>query len=120
MSRRLVSVLPTDSKLDVAAREEQHAVVVEVDRGSTSAKQAHAGRVWLVRLRRGNQAVILNAGLSHVSAEHLARELTCILRQPHTTFHGGKETMAQRVMLINDLDGSEGAETIRYSVDGEV
>src|SRR3712207_4440363 len=27
--------------------------------------------------------------------------------------------MAQRVMLIDDLDGSEGAETIRYSVDGQ-
>jgi hypothetical protein len=27
--------------------------------------------------------------------------------------------MAQRVMLIDDLDGSEGAETIKYSVDGQ-
>jgi hypothetical protein len=27
--------------------------------------------------------------------------------------------MAQKVMLIDDLDGSEGAETIRYSVDGQ-
>ena len=27
--------------------------------------------------------------------------------------------MAQKVMLIDDLDGSEGAETIRYSVDGK-
>src|SRR4051794_31531762 len=26
--------------------------------------------------------------------------------------------MAQRVMLIDDLEGSEGAETIRYTVDG--
>ena len=27
--------------------------------------------------------------------------------------------MAQKVMLIDDLDGSEGAETIMYSVDGK-
>ncbi len=27
--------------------------------------------------------------------------------------------MSQKVMLIDDLDGSEGAETIRYSVDGQ-
>ncbi len=27
--------------------------------------------------------------------------------------------MAQKVMLIDDLDGSEGAETIKYSVDGQ-
>ena len=27
--------------------------------------------------------------------------------------------MAQKVMLIDDLDESEGAETIRYSVDGQ-
>jgi hypothetical protein len=27
--------------------------------------------------------------------------------------------MAQKAMLIDDLDGSEGAETIRYSVDGQ-
>ena len=27
--------------------------------------------------------------------------------------------MAQRVVLIDDLDGSEGAETIRYTVDGQ-
>jgi hypothetical protein len=27
--------------------------------------------------------------------------------------------MAQKVMLIDDLDGSEGAETITYTVDGQ-
>jgi hypothetical protein len=27
--------------------------------------------------------------------------------------------MAQRVILVDDLDGSEGAETLRYSVDGQ-
>jgi hypothetical protein len=36
-----------------------------------------------------------------------------------TKFLTREETMAQKVMLIDDLDGSEGAETIRYSIDGQ-
>jgi hypothetical protein len=31
----------------------------------------------------------------------------------------GRKPMAQKVMLIDDLDGSEGVETITYSVDGQ-
>src|SRR4051794_23489053 len=36
-----------------------------------------------------------------------------------TKFYPGRKPMAQKVMLIDDLDGSEGAETITYSVDGQ-
>jgi hypothetical protein len=36
-----------------------------------------------------------------------------------TNFHPGRKPMAQKVMLIDDLDGSEGAETITYTVDGQ-
>jgi hypothetical protein len=36
-----------------------------------------------------------------------------------TKFLTREETMAQKVMLIDDLDGSEGAETINYTVDGQ-
>jgi hypothetical protein len=36
-----------------------------------------------------------------------------------TKFRPGRKPMAQKVMLIDDLDGSEGAETIKYSVDGQ-
>src|SRR4051812_1748789 len=36
-----------------------------------------------------------------------------------TDTYPGRKPMAQKVMLIDDLDGSEGAETIRYSVDGQ-
>jgi hypothetical protein len=36
-----------------------------------------------------------------------------------TDFGPGRKLMAQKVMLIDDLDGSEGAETIKYSVDGQ-
>src|SRR3954449_13274410 len=36
-----------------------------------------------------------------------------------TKFLPGRKPMAKKVMLIDDLDGSEGAETIKYSVDGQ-
>jgi hypothetical protein len=36
-----------------------------------------------------------------------------------TQFPIREETMAQKVMLIDDLDGSDGAETIRYTIDGQ-
>src|SRR5829696_301068 len=71
--RRLVQhVPPTDSGLHTPQLSLQETVAVEVDHGSTSAKQAPCGRVWFVRIRRGNQAVIVNTGMSRVSAEHLA------------------------------------------------
>jgi hypothetical protein len=36
-----------------------------------------------------------------------------------TNFHPARKPMAQKVMLIDDLDGSEGAETITYTLDGQ-
>jgi hypothetical protein len=36
-----------------------------------------------------------------------------------TAFYPGRKPMAQKVMLIDDLDGSEGAETITYTLDGQ-
>jgi hypothetical protein len=54
-------------------------LTVEVDHGSTSAKQRPAGRIWLVRLRRGDRAVIIAAGLGRPSADHLARQITQLL-----------------------------------------
>jgi hypothetical protein len=95
------------------------ALLVEVDRGSTSAKQQPAGKVWLVRLRRDGNSVIVNSGLTRTSAEYLANQLRCILTDNPGGLDGGNPAMAQRVMLIDDLDGSEGAETITYSVDGQ-
>ena len=54
-------------------------LTVEVDHGSTSAKQRPAGRVWLVRLRRGDRAVIIAAGLGRPSADHLAHQITQLI-----------------------------------------
>jgi hypothetical protein len=52
---------------------------VEIDHGSTSAKQRPAGRVWLVRLRRGDRTVIIATGLGRPSADHLAHQITQLL-----------------------------------------
>jgi hypothetical protein len=54
-------------------------VTVEIDHGSTSAKGRPAGRVWMVRLRRGERSVIVTSGLGRTSADHLARQLTQLL-----------------------------------------
>jgi hypothetical protein len=48
---------------------------VAVEHGSTSAKNRPTGRVWLVRLRRGDRAVIVVAGLGRASADHLAHQI---------------------------------------------
>ena len=56
-----------------------HPLNVEIDHGSTSAKQRPAGRVWLVRLRRGDRTVIIATGLGRPSADHLAHQITQLL-----------------------------------------
>jgi hypothetical protein len=50
-----------------------------VDLGSTSSKGRTEGRVWLVRLRRGNESVIIAIGLSRMRADALAERITKLL-----------------------------------------
>ena len=70
-------------------RRDPHApITVEVDHGSTSAKQRPAGRVWLVRLRRADRAVIVATGLGRPSAEHLAHQINQLLH-PVPLANGG-------------------------------
>ncbi len=59
-------------------------ILVEVDHGSLTAEGRPAGRVWLVRLRRGPQAVTVASGLGRTTADHLARQITTVLN-PSTT-----------------------------------
>ena len=54
-------------------------IVAEVDLGSTSSKGRTEGRVWLVRLRRGNESVIIAIGLSRMRADALAERITKLL-----------------------------------------
>lgn len=63
-------------------------VTVEVDHGSTSAKARPTGRVWMVRLRRGQRSVIVATGLGRPSADQLARQLAELLG-PAPTYQGG-------------------------------
>ena len=70
------------------SRRADEPVTVEVDHGSTSAKGRPAGRVWMVRLRRGERSVIVATGLGWPSADHLARQLTQLL-SPAPTPKGG-------------------------------
>ena len=51
------------------------AISVEVDHGSTSAKGRPPGKAWLVRLRRGDDEVIVAIGLTNVGAERLAERI---------------------------------------------
>jgi hypothetical protein len=51
------------------------AVSVEVDHGSTSSKGRPAGKAWLVRLRRGDEVVIVAVGLTNATAERLAERI---------------------------------------------
>jgi hypothetical protein len=50
-----------------------------VDLGSTSSKGRTQGQVWLVRLRRGNESVIIAIGLSRMRADALAERITKLL-----------------------------------------
>ena len=57
-------------------------VHVEVDHGSTSSRGRPAGQVWLIRLHRGHQQVIIATGLGRPSADHLAAQIDHILNPP--------------------------------------
>ena len=54
-------------------------VVVEVDHEPTPDDERPAGRIWIVRLRRGDQCVVIAAELGRPSAEHLAGQLNALL-----------------------------------------
>ena len=60
-------------------RRQRGPIVVEVDLGSTSSKGRTQGRVWLVRLRRDNESVIIAIGLSRMQADALAERITSLL-----------------------------------------
>jgi hypothetical protein len=54
-------------------------VVVEVDHEPTPDDERPTGRIWLVRLRRADQTVVIAAELGRPSADHLADQLNDIL-----------------------------------------
>jgi hypothetical protein len=56
-------------------RGQRGAISVEVDHASTSSKGRPAGKTWLVRLRRGDEVVIVPIGLTNATAERLAERI---------------------------------------------
>jgi hypothetical protein len=54
-------------------------VIVEVDHEPTPDNERPTGRVWLVRLRRGTQGVVIAAELGKPSADLLAGQLNELL-----------------------------------------
>jgi len=54
-------------------------VTVEVDYGSASSRDRPAGEAWMVRLRRGEQSVIVAIGLRRHGADRLAEQITDLL-----------------------------------------
>ena len=65
-------------------------ITVEIDTGSASARGRPPDRIWLVRLRRANRAVITTIGLSRTGAERLAEQITDILNPPEETLDVNK------------------------------
>jgi len=60
----------------------RHRLIVEIDHGSTSSRNRPAGQVWLIRLRRGHQQVIIATGLGRPSADYLATQIHNIINMP--------------------------------------
>jgi len=54
-------------------------LLVDVDHGSTSSKNRPSGRVWMIRLRRGNRSVILTTGLGRASADTLPDQIRAVI-----------------------------------------
>ena len=55
-------------------------LTVEIDTGSASSRGRPPDHAWMIRLRRGDQSVIVTIGLSRIAAEHLADHIAEIVQ----------------------------------------
>ena len=55
-------------------------ITVEIDTGSASSRGRPPDHHWMIRLRRGDQSVIVTIGLSRIAAEHLADHIAEIVQ----------------------------------------
>ena len=55
-------------------------LTVEIDTGSASSRGRPPDRHWMIRLRRGDQSVIVTVGLSRTAAQHLADHIAEIVQ----------------------------------------
>ena len=65
-----------------AKRAKDTPITVELDYGSASSRGRPAGAAWMVRLRRGDKAVIVAIGLRRAAADRLAEQLTDLVATP--------------------------------------
>ncbi len=65
-----------------AKRAKDAPTTVEVDCGSATSRGRPAGAAWMVRLRRGEKAVIVAIGRSRAAAGRLADQLTELVATP--------------------------------------
>ena len=57
----------------------QQPLIVEIDTGSASTRGRPPDHHWMIRLRRGDQSVIVNVGLTRIAAEYLADHIAEII-----------------------------------------
>ena len=62
-----------------SCRADAGAATAEVDTGSASSRGRPPERIWMVRLRRGDNSVIVAIGLHRFAAEHLAARIHEVL-----------------------------------------
>jgi hypothetical protein len=62
-------------------------ITIEIDTGSASSRGRTPERSWLVRIRRGDNSVIIAIGLRHHAATRLAEQLTNLLTTTTTEAH---------------------------------
>ena len=74
--RRRIYCSPRCRRISVARRT---ALRVEVDHDGDADNGRPTGRVWFVRMRRGNAAVVVAAELGRPSADHLADQIAQLI-----------------------------------------
>jgi len=60
-------------------------LTVEIDTGSASSRGRPPDHAWMIRLRRGDQSVIVAVGLSRTAAQHLADHIAEIVQTEPAT-----------------------------------
>lgn len=84
-------------------RPDASAPTAEVDTGSASSRGRPPERIWLVRLRRNDNSVIVAIGLHRVAAEHLAARINDLLAPTTSAMRAAIDSSPQ-IMMRNDND----------------
>lgn len=86
--RRRIYCSPSCRRISLAR---SSALRVEVDHDGDAEHGRPTGRVWLVRLRRGNAEVVVATELGRPSADHLAGQITQLIGRRQRAQGGAME-----------------------------